>query len=669
MDYSEPTITGFSRKDSISVNTNEKYGVMYKKGGADMKQAWQKRYFAFDGVALKYFRSENSFESLRIIPVSTMKVVTPCKQEGSPRDSITDLFTIGGRKHQFELECFDRSYRFGTDTLDTSIEWQHHLTAAIIDYEKKYPNSVRRVGGVMNNPDISGRIRFDNNSSAYFVALKNDMFKYYRDEEDFNNGVPIHEIPISKYMMSVKDVDRVTLKVDVGNKQSFELHFENIQDAAAWKTAIDTAIGKSLGSMKYVDDVRELEANRTCADCSSKETLWASINLGIVLCPKCAGCHRSLGVSVSKIRSLFLDDIFATNVSVLQLLHKIGNEEANRFWYKNPPTDRAIDRDTPIVIRRRHIEEKYAQKKFVETADEMSIDVVNKNFVAAVKNGNILKVMRLFYRGANIYGFCTDTSETVMELAEKLGHHHIKEFLQQNEYTDISMRLSNEIDEMNKKAHAYCEGYLEKTGPKMKGFLKRRCVLNYGCLMYYNEQNKRSSERGCIRMSHSVCVSVPSCKKDFAFDISNLQEKRVYRFAANNEEDLYRWTNALCSEICPTDTRIPVKFDMCGICFAKSHISPWRKSWVVLKDKAIHITYVGDKTEKTIVLSSGTNVYQSNVKKHKVLPNEETSVADVLNGNCYVEIIAPDMSEVTSFQGLLLEDTNRLFEIVENYMK
>ena len=41
--------------------------------------------------------------------------------------------------------------------------------------------------------------------------------------------------------------------------------------------------------------------------CSYQGPDWASINLGVTLCIECSGVHRSLGVHVSKVRSLTLD--------------------------------------------------------------------------------------------------------------------------------------------------------------------------------------------------------------------------------------------------------------------------------------------------------------------------------------------------------------------------
>lgn len=41
----------------------------------------------------------------------------------------------------------------------------------------------------------------------------------------------------------------------------------------------------------------------------SKEPDWTSINLGVLVCIQCSGIHRSLGVHISKVRSLTLDKL------------------------------------------------------------------------------------------------------------------------------------------------------------------------------------------------------------------------------------------------------------------------------------------------------------------------------------------------------------------------
>jgi len=48
--------------------------------------------------------------------------------------------------------------------------------------------------------------------------------------------------------------------------------------------------------------LRSLEV--PCADCGAARAEWLSANLGVLVCLECAGCHRSMGTHVSKMRSL-----------------------------------------------------------------------------------------------------------------------------------------------------------------------------------------------------------------------------------------------------------------------------------------------------------------------------------------------------------------------------
>ena len=68
-------------------------------------------------------------------------------------------------------------------------------------------------------------------------------------------------------------------------------------------------------------------SNPVCADCGNRDPNWASINLGVLMCIQCSGIHRSLGVHVSKIRSLTLDNWSLPMLNVLKLL---GNSISGR---------------------------------------------------------------------------------------------------------------------------------------------------------------------------------------------------------------------------------------------------------------------------------------------------------------------------------------------------
>ena len=69
--------------------------------------------------------------------------------------------------------------------------------------------------------------------------------------------------------------------------------------------------------------------NCYCAECSLRDPDWASINLGIMICIVCSGIHRSLGVHVSKVRSMTLDD---WDTELLDMMVGIGNDKSNSVY-------------------------------------------------------------------------------------------------------------------------------------------------------------------------------------------------------------------------------------------------------------------------------------------------------------------------------------------------
>lgn len=75
----------------------------------------------------------------------------------------------------------------------------------------------------------------------------------------------------------------------------------------------------------FAQIVAKSSSNRQCFDCNEAVNAhpWISVQHGIVLCIKCAGIHRSLGVDVSFVRSLKLDYVAPKD---LEPLAKGGND-------------------------------------------------------------------------------------------------------------------------------------------------------------------------------------------------------------------------------------------------------------------------------------------------------------------------------------------------------
>ncbi|GFR94920.1 stromal membrane-associated protein 1 [Elysia marginata] len=92
------------------------------------------------------------------------------------------------------------------------------------------------------------------------------------------------------------------------------------------------------------------EDNKYCVDCDAKGPRWASWNLGIFLCIRCAGIHRNLGVHISRVKSVNLDTWTAEQVAMMQ---EIGNSRGRAVYEANIPDGF------------RRPQSKYEQKKYI----------------------------------------------------------------------------------------------------------------------------------------------------------------------------------------------------------------------------------------------------------------------------------------------------------------
>ncbi|XP_067144380.1 arf-GAP with coiled-coil, ANK repeat and PH domain-containing protein 2 [Centruroides vittatus] len=134
--------------------------------------------------------------------------------------------------------------------------------------------------------------------------------------------------------------------------------------------------------------ILSIPGNELCCDCKSPDPRWASINLGITLCIECSGIHRSLGVHVSKVRSLTLD---TWEPEILKVMAELGNTIVNRIYEAN--VDSSVERATPESsrnIREAWIKAKYVKKQFVKPLPGVDSSIVDTN----VQGSDTNKIIR-----------------------------------------------------------------------------------------------------------------------------------------------------------------------------------------------------------------------------------------------------------------------------------
>ncbi|XP_067893092.1 arf-GAP with Rho-GAP domain, ANK repeat and PH domain-containing protein 2 [Heterodontus francisci] len=580
------------------------YGVAKKK-----KEGWldklspqgncvfQKRWVKFDGENLSYYNNEKEMYSKGIIPLS----------------SISTVHGLGDNK--FEVMSSIRTFTFRVEKEGDRDDWIDTLLSAL----KSQSNILSQLNTrCAVTSDKFGYLELRGYKARIFVVLRGSNIWLYKSEQDFKGGVGI--TMVNTNVATVKDVDRKGFELSTPFR-NFSFTAESEREKQEWIEAMQGSIAESLSDYEVAEKIWFNESNRNCADCRAPDPEWASINLGVVICKRCAGQHRSLGSNISKIRSLKLDTSIWSN-ELVELFIVVGNKTANAFWAANLKAGEELDMDAPPNHRLEFITQKYREGKFRKKLSSfLNQEELNKALCQAVVKQDILETMSLVFSGADVMCATGEATHcTPYLLAQKAGQRLQMEFLFHNKLSvlpKIDALSQADIHSHNSQSSFLC-GFLYKavnttkavTEKKLKEeFHKRWCTLEGGFLSYY-ENDKSATPNGRIDISEVVCLGV--AKSDltwgsglsYTFEMYLLSE-RVFSFGTDNVEILKDWTRAISKCFVPAVVEILSKrdYELIGWLYYKDvhNLEHWKAGWFALEKSQLCFCSEKDMAEEDSV--------------------------------------------------------------------
>uniref|UniRef100_A0A4W3I6U0 ArfGAP with RhoGAP domain, ankyrin repeat and PH domain 2 n=1 Tax=Callorhinchus milii TaxID=7868 RepID=A0A4W3I6U0_CALMI len=540
---------------------------------------FQKRWVKFDGDNLAYYNNEKEMYSKGIIPAS----------------SIITVRGIGDSK--FEVLTSNRTFTFRVEKEGERDDWINKLLNAV----KSQSNTFPHLGSRSNvSFEKSGYLELKGYKARIFIALKGVKVWIYKNEQDFKSGVGITTVDTN--VATVKDVDRKGFELSTPFR-NFSFTAESEREKQDWIETLEGSIAESLSDYEVAEKIWFNESNRSCADCRSLDPEWASINLCVVICKKCAGQHRSLGSNISKVRSLKLDISIWSN-ELVELFIVVGNKNANSFWTANLKAEEELDMDALPDRRLEFITQKYKERKFRKIPlTFLTQEELNKSLCQAVVKQDVLETMSLVFSGADAMCATGDATHcTPYLLAQKAGQRLQMEFLFHNKLSVIP-----KIDSPSEAAvhsqtscSTFLCGFLYKAINTTKTvsekrlkeeFNKRWCTLEGGFLSYY-ESDKSATPNGRIDISEVVCLGVNKPDLTWGTGVSYtfemyLLSECLFSFGTDSAETLKDWTRAICKCFIPAvvENLLKKDYELIGRLYYKDvhNLERWSAGWFTLE--------------------------------------------------------------------------------------
>ncbi|XP_068618561.1 arf-GAP with dual PH domain-containing protein 1-like isoform X2 [Battus philenor] len=339
---------------------------------------------------------------------------------------------------------------------------------------------------------------------------------------------------------------------------------------------------------KLLQELLKKSGNNVCADCGSEDPDWASYNLGIFICMRCASIHRSMGAHISKVKHLELD---RWEDSQVQRMKEVGNIAArNKYEERVPPCYRRPTKNDPQVLIEQWIRAKYEREEFCHPERQSYLSGSMEGFLMKRGKEDSRYQRRKFVLNENEDTLKYHVKENkepkgVLRLSElnvafapaKIGHmnsmqltfmkdgstRHIYVYHEDPEVincwymaircaklhllqvafpstpqSDLILRLPKDFAR---------EGWLWKTGPRSSDVHRRRWFTLDNRKLMYHDEPLDAYPKGEIFIGHEsngYCIKVSNTGngcKEARFPFHVVTPERTYSLAATSHEDRAGW--------------------------------------------------------------------------------------------------------------------------------
>ncbi|XP_013863478.1 arf-GAP with Rho-GAP domain, ANK repeat and PH domain-containing protein 1 [Austrofundulus limnaeus] len=552
---------------------------------------YQRRWVKLDADYLRYFDNEKDVYSKGIISTAFISCV----------NSIAEL--------KFEVVTNNRTFIFKAESEAEKSDWVSALQSCTRGRQRQ--SSINFVSPV--NPDHQGYLELRGLRSRYYTVVASDKVFLYKNLEDYHIGVGITSIDMN--VGNIKESDRRSFDLTTPYR-TFSFIAESEKMREQWVDAMRNAIGEALSNSEVAEQIWAEPSNSSCADCGAPKPDWAAVNLCVVICKQCAGEHRGLGPSISKVRSLKMDKKVWTE-ELIQVFLQLGNDRVNSFWAANVPPSEALSPSSSSENRRCFISNKYRQGKYRKYHPLYGNQrELNNALCINVQSSDLLETLSLIFCGAEVN--CStgmESGSTPEYIASAHSQPLQAEIIRHNLNTELPQLQVDSAMDLEPYQPLPCvsyNGFLSKTASMTRAvterkskeeFSRRWCMLNDGNFSYY-ESDKNANPNGTIKASEMVCLAVDTPEKhgfEYTFELYS-ENERLYLFGTDDADSHREWVKCLAKSFIPASAEplLRLSFDRIGRLKCKDglNLQKSKVGWFALAGSTLHFYLEGNKGEE-----------------------------------------------------------------------